>query len=50
MEGKMIKNIMKSNIIKYTIIVLAGILLSNCASNKYSIKSEKNNRTSYQKF
>ena len=42
MEGKMIKNIMKSNIIKYTIIVLAGILLSNCASNKYSIKSEKN--------
>ena len=30
------------NIIKYTIIVLVGILLSNCASNKYSIKSEKN--------
>ena len=34
MEGKMIKNVMKSNIIKYTIIVLVGILLSNCASNR----------------
>ena len=46
MEGKMIKNIMKSNIIKYTIIVLAGLLLSNCASDKYSIKSEKNKTVS----
>ena len=33
---------MKSNIIKYTIIVFAGLLLFSCASNKYSIKSEKN--------
>ena len=46
MEGKMIKNVMKSNIIKYTIIVLAGIVLSNCASNTYSIKSEKNKTVS----
>ena len=46
MEGKMIKNVMKSNIIKYTIIVLVGILLSNCASNTYSIKSEKNKTVS----
>ena len=59
MEGKMIKNVMKSNIIKYTIvkpmkvrlsilslIVLAAVVLSNCASNTYSIKSEKNKTVS----
>lgn len=46
MEGKMIKNIMKSNIIKYTIIAFVGVLLSNCASNTYSIKSEKNKTVS----
>ena len=46
MEDKMIKNIMKSNIIKYIIIALVGILLSNCASNTYSIKSEKNKTVS----
>ena len=32
---------MKNNILKYTMILLATLLLTNCAQKSYTIKSEK---------